>query len=322
MSSDDDWAGTFEPLRRAAEEHRADTAAIRRRVAAAVDRAPARPVHRLPWAVAAGTALVILAVGQLVADPFGLTTTRPPAATPGATAASSATSTATGTGPTPAASGTGAPTPSRGTGTTAPSAGIGGPASSTVPAPAPSSPPATRPAGGVPHRWTALPPGGARSVTLPGPGTLDWVFPGARADLVLQRAKRPAAGQALAVELPDQAVSEPGPLLVTYRDAVPEQEHADVDRWLVAPTNGALALQVPPSGAARTLRLYLGGAGLRGILELAGPGSTVTEQVTGPAGSGPWLLTVDLPAGRALTVSLSGGPGPGGIAVGPVVLAG
>lgn len=173
----------------------------------------------------------------------------------------------------------------------------------------------------VDYRWTAL-AGSARSVTLPAAGTLDWVYPGARADLKLQRAKRPAAGQAIGLRLPAGAASVAGPLRVTWSDGVPEQDRADDARWLAVPAGGTVTVQLPRSAAARTLRMYVGGPGAPFTLGLAGAAvAATTTTVTGsPAGTGPSLLTVPVPAGTDLTVTLTAPAGPPGLALGPVVL--
>lgn len=318
MNDDRDWAETFEPLRRAAQEHRADTELIRWRVDTATNRSGAAPVRRLPLAVAAVTVLIILAIGQLVADPFGLRQTRtvgsrpdPTGTAPVATAPDRRPSTEPAT-PTPTgASGSGVSSTEGGS--PRPPAPTTDPAGTTRPGPVTAAP--------VRYRWTAL-TGAGRTVILPGDGTLDWVHPGARADLKLQRAKRPAAGQALVIRQPAGVTSVTGPLRVSWTGGAPEQDHTDDARWLSVPAGGAVRVQVPPSPSARTLRLYLGGPGGPFRLGLTGSGvASVTETVAGaPAGTGPSLLTVPVPAGSDLTLTLTAPAGGGRLALGPVLL--
>lgn len=168
-------------------------------------------------------------------------------------------------------------------------------------------------AGGPSYAWTVLSSSSSRSITLPGPKMLDWVYPGSRNDLKLQRAKKTPGGEVLGISVPGGASSTSSPLRVSWTDGSPEQDRMANAQWLTVRLERSVTVVVPSATTARQLKLYLGGDA---HIELVG-GRGSTEVTSRPGESDPSILTVDVPSGSGLTVILTGRST---FSLGPVVL--
>jgi len=244
-----------------------------------------------------------------------------------------------GGGPDGAAAGTPVAASGPHGGTTAPARGRVATPPPAGPAPGPatpgSAPPATPP---TPTPATAAPvlrvtpQGSGTHVTLPGPGDTDWLVVGSRRDGKTVRAKR-GSGAILAVtaEAATPAVAQ-GPLLVSWLDGTPEQDHVDAATWWTVPAaQGRLRIVVRLDGPT-TVVLQLGTAGVPPSARIdltaavTAPGTTAPGPGAGAVGAavpaGASVATVAVPraaAGSTLTLTLSAATGSAGSASGGVV---
>jgi hypothetical protein len=135
------------------------------------------------------------------------------------------------------------------------------------------------------------------SVSLPGPGSSDWVAPGARSDGALVRAD--LAEESIEFRAADTQPGLPGVFRLSWSGGTPPYERGDATTMLGVRPGGWVAFVVRPLGSPADLVVHLSGSDV--AVTVVTDAGSIRKTLSATAA----VATVTLPAATAATVTVT-----------------